>query len=497
MKKNIDYKGYDTLIQPTDWRYSAACLGLHRFLTYSGFDFMLLNDCEDTFNEAIHGFDGILYHSSDLTEENYLLFAETFLSKFKCMPHIEVLKRFNRKKHLTDYEEKDIKTLNKMIKELKLTDNELKFDGENKDVFIKLINDNRISIIRKYLYTFYQKYCRDMSKKSIFYNGYKTCRINGYWIDEPKKSNSLGFCFDKNSFTFEDVIEFDFIPFAFSNPNMEEKYFVNNNYSIDNLVKTNDKFSSNLSKYNSYNAKEKMFTVLKNSGDYINYDVEIIIKNNNNDFFNTLFVRKERLEKLTELNYKNLEFIFYITEKNVLNIKQEVCERCLNNVLLDDIIRRMLKIYFIDKDASDSEIDKELVFKVTNTLINVNAWWKGKIDMMNENTTNDQVENKQLTEVRFAYSYGRKVSKKLKEMGASKKINAYRLKLSTAITVNDYTRVCDVLLNLSNYTGIVLPFLLDFYENPEENENVIYSFVNNLMDFATEKDKEENNGDKN
>ena len=89
MKTNVDYKGYDTLIQPTDWRYSAACLGLHRFLTYSGFDYMLLNDCEDTVDGAIYGFDGILYHSSDLTEENYLLFAENFFKK--DMTHLTIL----------------------------------------------------------------------------------------------------------------------------------------------------------------------------------------------------------------------------------------------------------------------------------------------------------------------------------------------------------------------------------------------------------------------
>lgn len=492
MKKNVDYKGYDTLIQSTDWRYSAACLGLHRFLTYSGFDFMLLNDCEDTVDGAIYGFDGILYHSSDLTEENYLLFAESYFRKY--MTHLTILSMLKN----AEFTDENIKTINDLIKSktvLKKLIGKTKFDGTNKDVISNLINENRFEITKNIFRNgknLYSDYC---NKSLLLTDGNKNCRLAGYTVDKNRKSNSLGFCFDKNSFTFEDKIEFDFIPFAFSNPNMEEKYFINNNYSINNLVKTNDEFSSNLFKYNSYNAKEKMFTVLKNSGDYINYDVEIIIKNNNNDFFNTLFVRKERLENLTELNYKNLEFIFYITENNVLNVKQEVCERCLNNVLLDDIIRRMLKIYFIDKDAIDSKIDKELVFKVTNTLIDINASWKGKIDMMNENTTNDQVENKQLTEVRFAYSYGRKVSKKLKEMGASKKINAYRLKLSTAITVNDYTRVCDVLLNLSNYTGIVLPFLLDFYENPEENENVIYSFVNNLMDFDMKKDKEENNGD--
>lgn len=468
MKTNVDYKGYDTLIQPTDWRYSASCLGLHRFLTYSGFDFKLLNDCEDTVDGAIYGFDGILYHSSDLTEENYLLFAETFLSKFKGMPHIEVLKRFNGKEHLTDYEEKDIKTLNKMIKELKLTDNELKFDGENKDVFIKQINDNRLDIIRKCLYTFYQKYCRDIRNKSIFYNGYKTCRINGYWIDESKKSNSLGFCFDKNSFTFEDVIEFDFIPFAFSNSEMYETYFLNNNYSIKDLVNTNRILSKRLRDNEKKNPKTRLLSVLQQADDFINYDVEIIVKNRDNDFYNTMFVRAERLRALKQLKDKSLSFTYKIAEDYWLNLEREVYERCLNNVLLDDLIERMLKI------IRDSEVNKTTVRFRINTLVDINVSWKGSMIM-------SELEN--------ARKLGFVVSQKLIEKRGKNKISSYQQRIISALVAHDYDRVKEVLLSLSAYSGVEFAFFYKFLEDAEKYKDLAFAFASSLKDPTENKNK--------
>lgn len=229
MKTNVDYKGYDTLIQPTDWRYSAACLGLHRFLSYSGFDFMLLNDCEDTVDGAIYGFDGILYHSSDLTEENYLLFAESYFRKY--MTHLTILSMLEN----AEFTKENIKKVNGLIKSKKVFENTLgkntKFDGTNKDVISNLINENRFEIIKGIFRNgnnLYSNYCKE---NLLLTDSNKHCRLAGYTVDEDRKSNSLGFCFSKESVDCNDEIEFDFIPFAFSNPEMYETYFVNNNYS--------------------------------------------------------------------------------------------------------------------------------------------------------------------------------------------------------------------------------------------------------------------------
>ena len=373
MKTNVDYKGYDTLIQPTDWRYSAACLGLHRFLTYSGFDFKLLNDCEDTVDGAIYGFDGILYHSSDLTEENYLLFAENFFKK--DMTHLTILSMLEN----AEFTDENIKTINDLIKSktvLKKLVGKIKFDGTNKDVISNLINENRFEIIKsifRYGKNLYSDYC---NSNLLLTDSNNHCRLVGYSVDEGRKTRFLGFCFSKESVDCNDEIEFDFIPFAFSNPEMYETYFVNNNYSIKELVKTNDTLSERLRDNEKKNPKTRLLSVLQQADNFINYDVEIIEKNRDNDYYSTLFVRTERLRALKQLSDKSLSFTYKIAEDYWLNLEKEVFERCLNNVLLDDLIERMLKI-FLDS----GEVNKTTVRFRTNTLVDINVSWKGSMIM--------------------------------------------------------------------------------------------------------------------
>ena len=365
MKTNVDYKGYDTLIQPTDWRYSAACLGLHRFLTYSGFDFKLLNDCEDTVDGAIYGFDGILYHSSDLTEENYLLFAENFFKK--DMTHLTILSMLENAK----FTDENIKTINDLIKSktvLKKLVGKIKFDGTNKDVISNLINENRFEIIKsifRYGKNLYSDYC---NSNLLLTDSNNHCRLVGYSVDEGRKTRFLGFCFSKESVDCNDEIEFDFIPFAFSNSEMYETYFVNNNYSIKELVKTNDTLSERLRDNEKKNPKTRLLSVLQQADNFINYDVEIIEKNRDNDYYSTLFVRTERLRALKQLSDKSLSFTYKIAEDYWLNLEKEVFERCLNNVLLDDLIERMLKI-----SLDSGEVNKTTVRFRTNTLVDINV----------------------------------------------------------------------------------------------------------------------------
>lgn len=489
MKNSVDHEKYDTLIQPTDWRYSAACLGLIKFLKHFGFEHEIVEECKEICKNAVYGFGGILYNSSYLTEENYLLFAESYFKEYDLMPHIIILNKLNAKDSSDEWTDEEIKFVNKQIKNLKLSQNykNLEFDGKNKDLIIDTISSNRIDIIRNNpkVKGQHKNFCKD---KPIFYSENQYCRLNGYWVDYNRKSNSLGFCFSNKSYDYNDVIEFDFIPFAFSNPDMNERYFVNNNYSINILESTNDNFSKNLRNTDKKKSpKSRMLKVLEQADAFINYDVEIIVKDRDNDYYNTLFVRAERLKALQELKDVYLNFKYYITNDYCLDLEKEVKERCLNGLFLDDIIQRMLKIYFEDNDAKKYKISPSYVQYNTNILILLNTQWKGDINMPNE-----QVKKDIVTEVRYAFSAGRKVSTKLMNMGATKKINSFRVKLGSAITANDYVRVCDIMMNLSNYTGIVFPFLLDFYENPEENENVIYAFINNLMEYEPKKKEDFN-----
>ncbi|MEE3499442.1 MAG: hypothetical protein VZS12_10035, partial [Ruminococcus bromii] len=81
MKQTTDFsyggKPYNTLLQPTDWRYSAAITGLVEFFTEFGIDYLVLENISDKPKTAISGFDGIVYNQEDITEDRYLEFAQS------------------------------------------------------------------------------------------------------------------------------------------------------------------------------------------------------------------------------------------------------------------------------------------------------------------------------------------------------------------------------------------------------------------------------------
>lgn len=458
MKIKIDYKGYDALLQLTDWRYASATLGLLKFLKYFGFDYEILNNCDEKPCGAVYGFDGILYKQEYITEENYLLFAEHHFSK--DMTHISILNML-KKEELSD---EDVKTVNELLKSktvLKKVMGKVKFDGTNKDEITSLIEKNRLEIIKsifRYGKNLYSKYCNS----NLLLTGENNhCRLTGYSVDEGRKTRFLGFCFSKDSFDSNDIPEFDFIPFAFSNADMYETYFINNNYSVETLEITSEILSEELGKVEKRDSRTKLLAVLQRVENFINYDVEIIVKSRDTEYYSSLYVRLDRLRRLKDLGEKSLEFKYEIAKDYWLNLEREVYDRCLNNVQLDDLIERMLKIYF-DKDANKTTIR----FR-TNTLIEINASWKGKLIM---------------NELEYARNCGYYVSKKIVEMKSTNKIKTFRQKLTSAIIAHDYDRVMEILLNLSNYTNMDLPFFLKFLENPEDNKELVFAFISNLSD---------------
>ncbi|MGB6129073.1 MAG: hypothetical protein WBG30_10005, partial [Psychrilyobacter sp.] len=76
MKEGIEHEIYDTRIELGDWRSSASVLGLIRYFRFLKndlgksnikFNFDLIDDKVTDYIE---------YHSSEITRERYLLFAE-------------------------------------------------------------------------------------------------------------------------------------------------------------------------------------------------------------------------------------------------------------------------------------------------------------------------------------------------------------------------------------------------------------------------------------
>lgn len=461
MKTKIDYFDYDTLLQPTDWRFAAAVVGLCKYFDYFGIVYKVLYDVEEKPDNYIHGFDGIIYKSEDITEEKYLEFAENYFEKY--MTHKNILNILESQ----EFSEEQIKLVNDLVKSktvLKGLLGKTKFDGTNKDIFISTIEENRAEIIKNIFKNgnnLYKNYCNE---RLIFTEDNSTCRLRGYNVDKDRKTSNLGFCFSKESFESNDILEFDFIPFAFSNSDMRETYFVNNNFSVKSLTQTNYAFSNQLSSTENKDDKNKLMLVLQNSKDYISYDVEIISKSQDKAYYETFFVRLERLKKLRELSGKSLNFVKKINDDYWFNLEKEVYMRCLNNVLLDDVILMMLKFYFDDNAV------KGYIKSRTDMLIDINVSWKG---------------NKIMDEIKSAKSCGFLTSKKLIEMKSSNKINSYKQKIISALCAHDYDRAKEIILSLSAYVGMEFSFFYTFLENAEENKDLAFAFASALIEVSS------------
>lgn len=468
MKTKIDYFDYDTLLQPTDWRFAAAVVGLCKYFDYFGIVYKVIYDVEEKPDNYIHGFDGIIYKSEDITEEKYLEFAENYFEKY--MTHKNILNILESQ----EFSEEQIKLVNDLVKSktvLKGLFDKIKFDGTNKDIFISTIEENRAEIIKNIFKNgnnLYKNYCNE---RLIFTEDNSTCRLRGYNVDKDRKTSNLGFCFSKESFESNDILEFDFIPFAFSNPDMRETYFVNNNFSVKSLTQTNYAFSNQLSSTENKDDKNKLMLVLQNSKDYISYDVEIISKSQDKAYYETFFVRLERLKKLRELSGKSLNFVKKINDDYWFNLEKEVYMRCLNNVLLDDVILMMLKFYFDDNAV------KGYIKSRTDMLIDINVSWKG---------------NGIMDEIKSAKSCGFLTSKKLIEMKSSNKINSYKQKIISALCAHDYDRAKEIILSLSAYVGMEFSFFYTFLENAEENKDLAFAFASALIEVSS-KNNEKNN----
>lgn len=461
MKTKIDYFDYDTLLQPTDWRFAAAVVGLCKYFDYYGIVYKVLYDVEEKPDNYIHGFDGIIYKSEDITEEKYLEFAENYFEKY--MTHKNILNILESQ----EFSEEQIKLVNDLVKSktvLKGLFDKIKFDGTNKDIFISTIEENRAEIIKNIFKNgnnLYKNYCNE---RLIFTEDNSTCRLRGYNVDKDRKTSNLGFCFSKESFESNDILEFDFIPFAFSNSDMRETYFVNNNFSVKSLTQTNYAFSNQLSSTENKDDKNKLMLVLQNSKDYISYDVEIISKSQDKAYYETFFVRLERLKKLRELSGKSLNFVKKINDDYWFNLEKEVYMRCLNNVLLDDVILMMLKFYFVDNAV------KGYIKSRTDMLIDINVSWKG---------------NEIMDEIKSAKSCGFLTSQKLIEMKSSNKINSYKQKIISALCAHDYDRAKEIILSLSAYVGMEFSFFYTFLENAEENKDLAFAFASALIEVSS------------
>lgn len=473
MKSKIDFDGYNTLLQPTEWRYAAATTGLVKYFKFNHISYGVLSELEKKPEESVFGFDGILYNQEDITEERYLDFVEDYFKD--DMTHIRILQMLEN----NEFTKEEIKAVNDMVKSktvLKMLFGKTRFDGTNKQTVADIINNNRHEIIKSVFRYGKNLYSNYANSNLLLTASNPHCRLAGYTLDEGRKTRFLGFCFAKESYETNDIPEFDFIPFAFSNSDMYETFFVNNNFSVKDLVQTNKKVSEALTKdKRNINSKRKFLRVLQQAYNYINYNVEIIMKSRDNDYYSTMYVRVDRLKQLRNLSDKSLDYLYMIANNDWLDVEREVYERCINNAFLDDIILQMLKIYF------DKDVNKMVVKLRTDTLIDINEAWKG---------------DKVMKEKDIARKCGYKVSQALIDMNRKNKISSFKQKIVSALVAHDYDRVNEVILSLSSYVNMEFSFFYKLIENPEENKSIAFAFASALtkeVGFKNNKTEENNN----
>lgn len=432
---------FDSKLECIDWRYSAAMLGLIKYFNFYNEQYDKIPFKENR--------DSIEYNYGDITEDRYLTFAEYEFRDEMLHKNIENLL------YDEEFQEEKIKLINEKLKGntvMKKVFGKIRFDGTNKKQILDIIDNNRKLIIYetfKNKKNLYANYCNT----NLFMQGKQQhCRLIGYNIDEGRKSKSIAYNFNADTFVSVDMIEFDFIPFAFTNT--YESFFINNNSSITNLKKINYHLAALIKQEQSDNsegnARTALFKEIIQSAEFIDYDVEVIVKKRDAGYFESLFIRKKAIEILKSMSDINTFSISYkLNDNYYINIQREVINCILNELMTDYLIELLLK-------------SKRNYSYVISRLIELNLKIKG-VGLMND-------------KMKGAYSCAKKVVEKIEK----NKIRSYRQKLISAIVAEDYSRVCDVLLQLSSYSNVTFHFAYDLFEDFEKNKDVAYTFINAL-----------------
>lgn len=425
-------------LYPSSWRWSASIVGLSKY-----FDF--LDEKYVVTNEYLE------FDESSIDEEKYLSFVEKHF--YNYMHHKDVEDMLSIENPTDD----QIKLINEKFTSntiMKKTFKGIKYDGNNAKKIQEIIDANRSNLIKQTYKGGRALYYNFCNENNMFKDKGKTCRLRGYYVDMGKKSKSVSYMRVKNNFVYQDSKYFDFIPFAFSRS--RETFFINNNYSIQQLIRSNKFEVPNDDK----EIISNLFYSVKNSSVYVGYDVEVIKKVRENEYFETIFVRKSAIDLFSKISEDTIEALKKPcngkrndhSQDDWLEIEKIVTMSILNEVKLDHLIEKLFKSYNNHK-------------YLISYLIKINQLiYRG-----GENVTTQQ---------KMAYGAAKEVKAVL--AGKDNKIRAYEQRLISAITLKDYDRVQEILLHLSTFTQVKMDFLIDVFEDFEENKNLVYTFINTL-----------------
>lgn len=430
-------------LEPFDWRYSSAIVGLSRYLRYHSYNFSLTEDY-------------IEFNDEDIIEEEYLKFAEDYFKE--VMHHITILENINITYENETKEIERIKLINEKLKAntiLKSLSSKIKYDGKNSKEIIEMINENRVEIIKNTYKNGKSLYSNFCNSNLLFSNSGKVCRLNGFYLDMARKSKGNAYNFDSKTFVYNDSKYFDFIPFGFSKD--REAFFINCNVDVKKLIPVNNvDFDSK-----ERNALQSQLLLnLGTANSRVEFDVEVIVKNREHDYFETLFIRKEAIDifkKISEETKKVLKYpcnvgkITGFSSSEYLPIEKIVTDSILNSIYLDNLIE------FLLKNKGKKYLVSHLI--TINTLI-----YKGGKEMY------------------YQYKQAQEDAAKIRVKLQDNKLRTYEQKLVTAISLKDYDKVKEILLHLSSSAQLpiraLIPLCLDF----EKNKNLAYVFINCLGD---------------
>ena len=487
MKATIEHPLYDTLLLPTEWRYSAAIVGLIRFFDFieetEGKKLYTYTNNEDKDRYVVYSdiggyIQGILYNSTDLTEERYLLFCENWYGREFRHRNVEWLLT-----HIKEFSQDNINDINSYLNGtssntvMKKIFNGMKFDGTNTDTILNLIDEHRLEIIKetfRYKTTMYRNFA---NTNKLMSDTNPHCRLLSYDLDENRKSKAASYYFDTSTFIASDIYEFDFIPFAFTYTKIG--FFVNSNTSIEALVKCNNQLKEKMDVEEQIinnrvirdGDQTKLIKAMLHSDDFLNCDVEIICKDREQESFDTMLIRKQALQRLKKIydNY-NLRYVHKYNYNYWLNVEEELIRCCLNYTYLDKLLEQLLLLSRMDTESR--------TIQIIQPLVQINMEWKG----VNQ-TMQDTIER--------AKKVGYYIGKTIKEKNGENKVKSYKNKLINATVSHDRERVLEIMLQLSGYTDGEISTIYDILDNPDNWSDIAISFTNAMIPY-TKKEKEEN-----
>lgn len=419
-------------LEASDWRYSAAILGLIRYFDYNLIDYEIVDN-------------SVIYSPEEITKERYV---EYILERYKNdnFPYLVLTDKLNK----DTYTDEEINDLNKYIKNCPISIKKLnlEFNGSNQKELLQILEMKKeelvLDIFKNRKRNGYAKFC---NKSCFFKNDGKICRVNGYYVDIIHKKNLFMWSGNPNTFDSDDIQEFDFIPFGFSLDN--DSLFINNNLMIKSLIADNSHFNSknNIISLYKYIVRLEELNIRNN--------IEIIMKNIDKNYFQTVYIDKSLTNKLKEIhkinNIVELQNMNILVNKNYYINMNYILQLIFNHQNLDSVIHILLK-----NKQNDKTCNYYLKF-----IIQMNIILYGK-------TIRTVIE-----EYETAYSCAKKISKKI----SNHDINNAKQQLISAIIIDNKEHIYNCLLKISNYVGINISFMFDILDDYEKNKNQIYAFI--------------------